>query len=138
MSAGGPVMVFDGQCHLCSRTVQFVLKHERKTAPEKALRFAPIQGQTGRRLALENGVDPDDPSSFLLIADGTTYLKADGAVRTARYLRWPWSWGRAGVVLPGRFRAWLYDRVARNRYRLFGRSDACMLPPPGTAQRFLA
>jgi predicted DCC family thiol-disulfide oxidoreductase YuxK len=133
MSDGAPpVMVFDGICVLCSRSIAFILRHER----EPLIRFVAIQSTEGRALALRHGVDPDDPDSFLFIENGVAHPKSGGIVALARHLKAPGNALTMLAFLPRSLRDWLYDRVARNRYRLFGKRERCLLPDPATRQRF--
>ena len=127
------VVIFDGVCKLCARSVRFILNHE----DHQLLRFAPLQSVAGARLMREFGFDPKDAKTFVLIAKGTTYTKSDAAIEVARYFRRPWRLLRALKVVPRPLRDWLYDLVARNRYGWFGRLDSCIVPTPETAARFL-
>ena len=126
------IFLFDGVCILCSRSVAFVLKHE--TAP--LIRFVAIQSAEGRALAGLHGIDPDDPESFLFIENGVAQPKSDGIAALTHHLRVPWSWMGAFRILPRPVRDWLYDRIARNRYRIFGKRESCLIPTPETRQRF--
>jgi predicted DCC family thiol-disulfide oxidoreductase YuxK len=127
------IVVFDGVCNLCSGSTRFILAHE--SAP--VLHFASIQSQAGSRLMRELGLDPQDAKTFILLSADRAYFKSDAAIRVAGYLRWPWRiLGVVGVV-PRPIRDWVYDRIARNRYRWFGRSDTCMMPTPELRSRFI-
>jgi predicted DCC family thiol-disulfide oxidoreductase YuxK len=132
MGPSGPIWLYDGVCVLCSGAVQYTLRHER----EPAIRFVAIQSREGRALAQAHGIDPDDPESFLLIEDGKALAKSDGVLALLRHLRGPARLLRVGSVLPRAIRDWLYDRVARNRYRWFGRKESCELPDPAQRRRF--
>ena len=128
-----PVYVFDGHCILCSRAVQYVLKHER--SPD--MRFVAIQSTEGREVAKNNQVDPDDPSTFLLVINDRVLKSSDALVALIRY-----AGGPARALLPFRFlprrvRDWLYARIAKNRYRIFGETDTCFVPDPETRARFV-
>lgn len=127
------VVVFDGLCKLCAASVIFILERE----AGQALRFTPLQSPAGRRLMRELGFDAADAKTFVLIADGKAYVKSDAAIRAARYLRG--SWKLLGLIrwIPRPIRDWVYDLVARNRYRWFGRLDACMAPTPRIKARFI-
>lgn len=129
-----PLMLFDGVCNLCSGWVRFCLAHERGTA----LRFAAMQSATGQAVLRSLGLPLDVYESFLFVEDGAVYAKSDGFFRMLRHLRQPWPWLRLTRVLPRSLCDWGYDRIARNRYRLFGRRDHCMIPAPHVAVRFLA
>lgn len=128
----GPVWLYDGVCVLCSGSVHYTLRHER----DHAIRFVAIQSREGRTLAQAHGIDPDDPESFLFIEDGRALQKSDGVLALLAHLDGPARLLLAGAVLPRAMRDWLYDRVARNRYRLFGRKTACEMPDPAQRYRF--
>jgi len=127
------VIIFDGVCILCARSVKFILDHE--AAP--VLRFTSLQSPAGTRLLLELGFDPADAKTFVLVADGSAYTKSDAAIRVASYLSGAWKRIGAIKIIPRPIRDWLYDVVARNRYRWFGRREACMPPSPDLRARFL-
>jgi predicted DCC family thiol-disulfide oxidoreductase YuxK len=117
------LILFDGVCILCSRGCRFVSKRDRRGY----FRFVPIQLAEGRPLAEQLGIDPDRPDSFALVASGRAYVKSEAALRIARELpRWQWTW--VFHFIPRVIRDAIYDLVARNRYRWFGRRDACILP----------
>jgi predicted DCC family thiol-disulfide oxidoreductase YuxK len=128
-----PVIVFDGHCVLCSRWARFIVRHD--TA--KQFRLLPAQSPTGRALYVHYGLDPEDYETNILLADGVAWLKSESVIRTALRLGFPWSLVAALLVLPFGWRERLYGLLARNRLRLFGRSDSCMLPVPGQEDRFL-
>jgi predicted DCC family thiol-disulfide oxidoreductase YuxK len=117
------LILFDGVCVLCSRGCHFVSKRDRRGY----FRFVPIQLAEGRPLADQLGIDPDRPDSFAFVANGQGYVKSEAVLRIARELpRWRWTW--VFHFIPRVIRDAIYDLVARNRYRWFGRRDACILP----------
>jgi predicted DCC family thiol-disulfide oxidoreductase YuxK len=117
------LILFDGVCVLCSRGCRFVSKRDRRGY----FRFVPIQLAEGRPLAEQLGIDPDHPDSFAFLASGQVYVKSEAVLRIARELpRWQWTW--IFQFIPRVIRDAIYDLVARNRYRWFGRRDACILP----------
>lgn len=128
----GPIWLYDGVCVLCSRAVRFALKHER----DHAMRFVSIQSREGRELAERHGIDPDDPQSFLFIVGGRAFAKSDGVLRLVGRLNGSARLILVGWILPKLIRDWLYDRVARNRYQIFGRKTACETPGPAHRHRF--
>lgn len=126
------VWLYDGVCVLCSGGVHYTLRHER----DATIRFVSIQSREGRALALAHGIDPDDPDSFLFIENGQALAKSDGVLALLRHLDGPARLLLIGHFLPRVFRDWLYDRIARNRYRLFGQNSACEVPDPTQRHRF--
>ena len=125
-------MVFDGVCVLCNGAVRFILAHER----EPAFSFAPVQSALGQRLLAALGRPLDGNDSVVVVDGGRYYLKSDAIVRLALALKAPWSWAALTRFLPRRLRDWLYDRLAQNRYGIFGRYDRCMVPDAALRQRF--
>ncbi len=128
-----PVIVFDGQCVFCSAWARFVLAVDRKAR----FRLLPAQSPLGEALYRHLGLDPKNYETNILIEDGVAYYKADGSIRMAVGLGFPWSLAVVFRILPKRWRDGLYDLVARNRYRLFGRSDVCYAPRAEYRDRFL-
>ena len=126
------LIVFDGVCHLCNGWVSFLVPRDR----ERRFLFVPAQSPLGRRLLAENGIDPDDPETFVLVTGGKAHVKSDAILRILGALK-GWRWTGVFRVLPSPVRDWLYDRIARNRYRIFGRRDACLVALPGADDRFL-
>jgi predicted DCC family thiol-disulfide oxidoreductase YuxK len=132
--AGVPdgLILFDGVCVLCSGWVRFLLKRDRAGY----FRFTPIQSPYGRELVGRLGIDPENPETNVLIDGGCAYFKFDTVIQVLARVPY-WRWTRAFVVLPRVVRNWIYDRIARNRYRVFGKTEHCMLPSPEVSRRFL-
>ena len=86
----------------------------------------------------EAGLDPEDARTFVLVSEGNAYVKSDAALRVARFLRMPWRLIAMLRVVPRPLRDLVYDIVARNRYRWFGRSDTCIVPSEAIRARFVA
>jgi predicted DCC family thiol-disulfide oxidoreductase YuxK len=128
-----PVWLFDSVCVLCSGGVRYTLLHEK--AP--LIRFVAIQSEEGRAMAGRHGIDPENPDSFLFVEGEQVLKKSDGVLALIGYLSGPARLLLAGRFLPRLLRDWLYDRMARNRYRLFGKMQTCMVPDPATRQRFV-
>lgn len=126
------IYLFDCHCVLCSRGVRYVLKHER--SPE--VRFVAIQSEEGRRLAQANGVDPARPHTFLYVENGAVLQRSDAVFALARKVGGPARRFLFLQRLPRPLRDFFYDRIARNRYALFGRMKDCCLPSPETRARF--
>lgn len=132
--AGAPdgLILFDGVCLLCSAWVRFVVARDRAAR----FRFVTIQDGAGSGLAASLGMDPAEPETNAAVLGGRALFKSDAALAVLRHLP-GWRWTAALRAVPRPVRDWLYDRVARNRYRLFGRADTCMVPTPELASRFV-
>jgi predicted DCC family thiol-disulfide oxidoreductase YuxK len=127
------LILFDGVCVLCSGWIDFVIARD----PGQRYRFVAIQSALGRALAARFGIDPDMPQSNVLVRDGQAWFKGDSALRVWRDLP-GLRWTRVVELLPRPIRNMAYDLIARNRYRLFGRHPACMVPTAEIRSRFLA
>lgn len=119
-----PVFVFDGECVLCSSGVRWLMRHDR----QRRLTFASSASPTGAALFAQFGLDPNE--TYLLIENGRAYTKSNGYLRLCTILGGGWRLLLIACIIPRRFRDWAYDRVARNRYRWFGRVGQCELLTP--------
>jgi len=128
-----PVILFDGVCNLCNGSVRFALAHERG----QVLRFASMQSPRGQELLRRYGLPLVEYESFAFVEDGVAYLRSEGFLRVVRHFRRPWQWLAVMRILPRALRDWIYDCIARNRFRLFGRRATCMVPTPEVRDRFL-
>jgi|ERR1700722_11125420 predicted DCC family thiol-disulfide oxidoreductase YuxK len=134
MSIELPVLVFDGVCVLCSRSVQFVLRHN----STQQFHFATTQSETGRRLMLAHGFDPNRPASVLLIENDAVFLESSAAIRVLRSFGGGWKILAALIwTVPRPLRDALYRAIAKRRYRWFGKRESCYLPTPENRSRFL-
>lgn len=133
MNESSPIWLFDSVCVLCETSVRFTIRHE--IAPN--IRFVSIQSVRGREIANENGIDPDDPESFLFIENGETHAKSDGVIALANHLKYPARMIKFGWVVPKFIRDRAYDIIALNRYKLFGRRNECIIPDELMRHRFV-
>lgn len=117
------VILFDGVCVFCSRWVRFVMARDATAR----FRFTPIQSPYGTRLADTLGIDPDDSDTNAVIHGGVAWFKSDGALTVLSCLP-RWSWVRVLFAVPRPLRDAVYNVVAKNRYRIFGKYDACIVP----------
>lgn len=126
-----PIVFFDGVCNLCDHTVQFIIRHDKK----KQFRFAALQSPLGAEFMAAHQLKGN---SVVLYYRGKYYQKSAAAMKIAGLLGGRWSLLGAGYILPGFIRDALYDFIARNRYKWFGKQDACMIPGPGVRALFLS
>ncbi len=128
-----PLIVFDGECVLCSTQAQFVLRHDRI----KRFRLTTAQGEIGRALYQRLGLPTDVYHTMLLIEDDQALMHSDAVLAIARGLGWPWRAAGILSLVPRGLRDRLYRVVANNRYRWFGRHDVCWRPAPDVMDRIL-
>jgi predicted DCC family thiol-disulfide oxidoreductase YuxK len=135
-SVGPPVLLYDGVCGFCNKSVQLILDHDRRGQ----MRFAALQSDYGQAaIARHPELRGVDSVVFVEQAPGgeRIYVRSDAALKVAAYLGGFWKIFLAAKVIPRRLRDYLYDLFARNRYKFFGKYDSCMLPPPEVRSRFL-
>ena len=117
------VILYDGVCVFCSRWIRYVATHD----TGRRFRFTAIQSDYGTRLAQAFDINPDDPDTNAVIHGGVAWFKSDGALTTLSLLP-GWRWVRALWLIPKPIRDGVYNLVARNRYRIFGKYDECFVP----------
>ena len=127
------LVLFDGVCVLCSGWVNFIIARD----PAARYRFVAIQTPFGRRLAARFGIDPETPETNVVISGGRAHFKLESALVVVKDFP-GWRWTRIAWLLPRRVRNFFYDRIARNRYALWGRHDACLVPTPDVGRRFVS
>ena len=127
------IVVFDGQCLLCNAWVRFLLRHDQRGV----FRFAAIQGRTGQALLQQAGLQLEGLQTLLLVDGVKSWQHTAAIMRILHHLGWPWRAACVGWLVPAVLRDALYRLVARHRYRIFGRTETCMVPPPDVAARFL-
>jgi predicted DCC family thiol-disulfide oxidoreductase YuxK len=128
-----PVILFDGICNFCNSAINFVLKQDKKGI----FRFAPLQSEAGQKLLQRYNLSTKDFDSFVLIDNGKVYKKSTASLRVMSKLPWYWKEVQILRIIPTAFRDAIYDFVARNRYRWFGKKEQCMIPTPELRRRFL-
>ncbi|MBS1545818.1 MAG: thiol-disulfide oxidoreductase DCC family protein [Bacteroidetes bacterium] len=128
------LVLFDGVCNLCNGAVQFIIRHDRRNR----FRFAPLQSETGQRMLNGPGVSGDAFSSIVYRRKGKWLTRSTAVLHVARDLGGAWQWAYGLIIVPRFLRDAVYDLVARNRFRWFGRRDACMVPEPEVQGRFLS
>ncbi len=129
------VVLFDGECNLCNHSVQFILRRD----PARRFHFAALQSAAAQSLLRQAGQAPTLlPDSVVLVEQAKVYTKSAAALRIARRLRGLWPLAAVFLLVPAFLRDGVYDLIARHRYRLFGKREACMLPSPELRGRFLS
>ncbi len=134
MKTNKKTILFDGVCNLCNSTIRFVIKHDGKDL----FRYAALQSEIGRKLVSEHNIDTSNVDSIILIEPGIAYYtKSDTALKIGRSFGGLWKLMVVFTWIPVSFRNIIYDLIAKNRYRWFGKRDACMVPTPELRNKFL-
>lgn len=135
-----PILLFDGECGFCNRTVQFFLNQESRSkanTPGKRMYFAPLQSDIGQALLRYFEIDRNT-DSIILIRHHSAYIKSCAALRLSQYMRGLWPLMMIFVLVPPFIRNFVYDMIAKRRMKLFGRVESCELLQKEERERFLA
>ena len=127
------IVVFDGVCNFCVRSVQFIIARD----PGGVFAFAPAQGDAGGALLAQYGKTSEALDTIFLFKGGACFARSDAALEIAKEFRGFWRLLRICKLIPRPVRDACYAMIARNRYRLFGRRDDCMVPSRALLDRFL-
>ncbi|HEV7645544.1 MAG TPA: thiol-disulfide oxidoreductase DCC family protein [Pyrinomonadaceae bacterium] len=128
-----PIILFDGVCNFCDSSVNFVIKRDEK----QHFKFAPLQSEAGQKLVEEYGLNKPGIDSVILIENGRAYTHSTAALKIANQLGGIYGWAYLFIYVPRVIRDFFYKLFARNRYRLFGKKEECMIPTPEVRERFL-
>ena len=126
-------ILFDGVCNLCNGFVVFVIKRD----PDAKFKFASLQSEEGIELQNEFDMVQERIETMVLVKNDNYYLKSDAVLRILKELNGLWPYLYYFIYVPRPIRDFVYDLIAKNRYRLFGRQDQCMVPTPDLKKRFL-
>lgn len=127
------ILLFDGYCNLCQSSVQFILKHEK--IPQ--LYFTSLQSEIGVKLLKQYGINPHEVDSLVLIENNKAFVKSSAALRVSKYLKGLYPLGFGLIIIPKFIRNIVYDFIAKNRYKWYGKTDSCMIPDKDLLKRFL-
>ncbi|WP_107942891.1 thiol-disulfide oxidoreductase DCC family protein [Metasolibacillus fluoroglycofenilyticus] len=126
------IVLFDGECHFCDASVQFIIKRD----PKGYFQFASLQSEVGRELLERYQVPKAD--SIVLIENGRYFLQSTAALKIARRLQGFWRFAYVFIAVPTGVRNFAYNKLAKNRYKWFGKKELCELPSQDIRQRFLS
>ncbi|MEP0265142.1 thiol-disulfide oxidoreductase DCC family protein [Dokdonia sp.] len=127
------IILFDGVCNLCNTSIIFVIKHD----PKDLFRFAPLQSDLGKALISKHDIDSTKVDSIILVDQEKAYTKSSAALRIARHLSGGYSFLAIFLIFPAFLRNVVYDYIARNRYKWYGKKESCMIPTPELKAKFL-
>jgi len=126
-------ILFDGVCNLCNGAITFIIQRDKNDK----FRYAPLQSEVGKNLAAKHKIDLDKVDSIILVNEDQAYAKSTAALRIAKQLSGGWPLLTVFLILPTFLRNSVYDFIARNRYKWFGKKEACMIPTPELKSKFL-
>lgn len=128
------IVLFDGVCNLCNGAVTFIIEHDKKDI----FRFASLQSEIGKQLVAERGMDSEELDSIILIDPGVAYYrKSTAALEISRELSGGYSLLKNFLFIPESLRDGIYNFVANNRYKWYGKKESCMIPTPELKAKFL-
>ncbi len=131
---GKQIILFDGVCNLCNSFVQFIIKRDHKDV----FRYASLQSEIGKKLTTERHIDTNTLDSIVLIAPRIAYyVKSDAALEIGMHLKGYRTISYVLKLIPSNLRNYIYDMVARNRYKWYGKKDQCMIPTAELQSKFL-
>ena len=127
------IILFDGVCNLCNAAVQYVIKHDKR----KLFHFASLQSEAGQMFLKKHFLSSTDFNSFILVYEDKIYSKSTAALMVAKNLDGAIKLLSGFIIVPVFIRDAVYNLIARNRYKWFGKQDNCMIPTPDLQSRFL-
>jgi predicted DCC family thiol-disulfide oxidoreductase YuxK len=127
------IILFDGVCNLCSGFMQFVYKRDSK----RLFKFAWLQDDKSKEILEWLNLDSENFQTIIFIENEYPYFKSTAFLKIIKYLRFPWPILTVGYIFPRFIRDWIYDYVAENRYKWFGKKEKCMVPMRDMVDRFL-
>ncbi|WP_053977799.1 thiol-disulfide oxidoreductase DCC family protein [Mangrovimonas xylaniphaga] len=134
LPANKELILFDGVCNLCNTSIQYVIKHDK----QNKFVFAALQSDIGKSVIKEHGIDTTKIDSILLHKpNNKIYYKSTAALKIASKLGFPISIMSIFLIVPTFIRNWVYDFIAKNRYKWFGKKQSCMIPTPELSSKFL-
>ncbi|MES2140896.1 MAG: thiol-disulfide oxidoreductase DCC family protein [Bacteroidota bacterium] len=133
MNNNNQIILFDGVCNLCNGLVQFLIKRD----PKAKFKFASLQSASGQTLLHKFGLPKDDFHSFVYIKGDNYFIRSAAGLNVLKDLGGLWQFFYVFIVIPGFIRDFIYNSIAKKRYKFFGKRDSCMVPTPEVKQRFL-
>jgi len=128
------IILFDGVCNLCNASVSFVIERDKKNV----FQFASLQSSFGQEVLKKHQLSASDFDSMILLQNGIIHQRSDAALRIAKELSGAWKLLYSFIIVPRFIRNGVYNFVARNRYKWFGKQEACMIPTPELKAKFIA
>jgi predicted DCC family thiol-disulfide oxidoreductase YuxK len=128
-----PIILFDGVCNYCNSVINFIIRQDKKSI----FKFAALQSEAGQKLLELYNLPTNNFDSFILIDNGKVYQSSTAGLKLYNKLPWYWKWTQAFWIVPKFIRDAVYNIIAKNRYKWFGKKETCMIPSPQVKERFL-
>ncbi len=128
-----PILLFDGVCNLCNNLVMFVIRKDKKAR----IRFVSLQSEAGKSLLSAAGLNPDTADTVVYLSGDKTFLRSSAILNLLNDLGGGWRLFYSLIIIPSFIRDFIYNLVARSRYRIFGKRESCMVPPKDIENRFI-
>ncbi|QJP35532.1 DUF393 domain-containing protein [Nonlabens sp. Ci31] len=133
MNENKDIVLFDGVCNLCNAAILFIIKRDKNDR----FRFAPLESEVGKKLLAKYQIDPSKIDSIVLVSGDSAFAKAGAALRISKHLTGLWPLLYSLIIIPSLISDTVYDFIARNRYKWFGKKESCMIPTPELKSKFL-
>ena len=127
------IILFDGVCNLCNSSINFVIRNDKKGI----FKFAPLQSNFGKKALKKYNINTKDTDSIILVDEDKCYIKSSAALQIAKYLSGAYPLLFGFMIVPKFMRNWVYDYIAENRYKWYGKTESCMIPTPELKDRFI-
>ncbi len=128
-----PIILFDGVCNFCNALVNFIIRQDKKNV----FLFCTLQSDPGKRLLEQYKINWKQNDSFVIIENRKAFQKSNAALRLYNKLPWYWKWTQIFWIVPKFIRDGVYNFIAKNRYKWFGKKEECMIPTPELKNKFL-
>lgn len=133
VSQNTQLILFDGVCNFCNSSINFIIDHD----PEKNFKFVPLQSELGQSVLKQFNKNTKDFDSVILLKNNQLYQKSEAAIEITKHLSGAWKYLAVFGILPAFILDFFYDIIAKNRYRIFGKTETCRMPTPELRERFL-
>jgi len=133
MEHPNPILLFDGVCNLCNGLVMFIIRKDNKAR----IKFASLQSVAGQSLLSESGLNRESIDTVVYLTDGKFKLRSSAVLSLLKDMGRGWQLFYVFIIIPGFLRDFFYNLIAKKRYRIFGRTDRCMVPSPDVLERFI-
>ena len=127
------LILFDGVCNFCNTSINFIIDHD----PKKRFKFASLQSELGQSILIQFKKNTSNFDSVILLKDNRLYQKSEAAFEIVKHLSGLWRYLSVFSIFPTSLMNFFYDIIAKNRYRIFGKTETCRIPTPELRERFL-